>query len=450
VSGNAAGYADGVGTAAVFNNPSGLAIGPGHVIYVADIYNNDIRKIMPDGTVTLVAGSTAQAPGYMDGTGTAVRFNLPANMYIDDNGIGYISEIGGNRVRKIMLTGYTINGTLPPGLTFDSTTGNISGTVTGPFATQTDTVSAYNGAGHSSTIITFSYYVPSTIATLSNLVPGSGTLTPVFASASTNYSVNVANATSGITLTPTATDSTATIRVNGVSVTSGTASGSIPLAVGANTITTVVTAQDGITTDTYTVTVTRALSSDATLSNLTTNQCAFVPSFSSGTIAYTDSVSNSVTSITVTPTAHNSNATVKVNGTLVTSGTASAAIPLMAGNNIINIVVTAPDGVTTNTYTLTVYRGDPAANVSASNILTPNGDGKNDYWIIQDIQLYPKNMVHIFDQSGRLVYSARGYNNDWNGTSSKGSLLPQGTYYYMVHLGPSLPILRGTVNIIRN
>jgi sugar lactone lactonase YvrE len=240
VSGNSAGYADGVGTAAVFNNPTGLAIGPGHVIYVADIYNNDIRKIMPDGTVTLVAGSTAQAPGYMDGTGTAARFNLPANMYIDDNGIGYISEIGGNRVRQIMLTGYTINGTLPPGLTFDSTTGNISGTVTGPFVTQTDTVSAYNGAGHSSTIITFSYYVPSKIATLSNLVPGSGTLSPVFATATTSYTDTVSYATKSITLTPTVTDTTATIKVNGVTVANGAASGSIPLALGPNVITTVV------------------------------------------------------------------------------------------------------------------------------------------------------------------------------------------------------------------
>ena len=155
VSGNAAGYADGVGTAAIFNEPSGLAIGPGRVIYVADIYNNDIRKIAPDGTVTLVAGNSSQVQGNADGKGTAASFNLPGSIYIDDNGIGYISEIGGSRVRKIMLTGYTINGTLPPGLTFDATTGTISGTVTAPFTTRTETVSAYNGFGHSYTTITF-------------------------------------------------------------------------------------------------------------------------------------------------------------------------------------------------------------------------------------------------------------------------------------------------------
>ena len=445
VTGNMAGYADGVGTAAVFNNPTGLAIGPGRVIYVADIYNNDIRKIMPDGTVTLVAGSTAQAPGYADGTGTAARFNLPANMYIDDNGIGYISEIGGNRVRKIMLTGYTINGTLPPGLTFDVNTGTISGTITAPFASQTDTVSAYNGVGHSSTIITFS----SSIATLSNLVPSSGTFTPVFASSTTNYTINVPNSAASITLTPIATDSTATIKVNRVAVTSGTVSASIPLTVGPNTITTEVTAQDGITTDTYTVTVTRAPGSDATLADLSANLGVLAPAFSSAITAYADSVANTVTSITVTPTTHDNNATVIVNGATITSGTASAAIPLTIGENTITIVVTAQDGVTTDTYTLIVYRGGPMAAINATNILTPNGDGKNDYWTIQDIQLYPQNIVSVYDRAGRLVYSKSGYNNDWNGTSN-GSLLPQGIYYYIVHLGPNLRKFRGSINIMRN
>ena len=54
-------------------------------------------------------------------------------------------------------------------------------------------------------------------------------------------------------MTPTATDSSATVKVNGTSVASGSASGPIALAVGTNTITTVVTAQDGITTKTYSV-----------------------------------------------------------------------------------------------------------------------------------------------------------------------------------------------------
>jgi hypothetical protein len=75
----------------------------------------------------------------------------------------------------------------------------------------------------------------------------------------------VANATSSITVTPTATDAAATITVNATPVTSGAASAPISLNVGSNVITTVVTAQDGITTQTYTTTITRAASGTPTV-----------------------------------------------------------------------------------------------------------------------------------------------------------------------------------------
>jgi predicted outer membrane repeat protein len=95
-------------------------------------------------------------------------------------------------------------------------------------------------------------------ANLSNLVLSSGALTPAFASGTTSYTQSVVNIVSTLTVTPTVTDSTATVKVNGLTVASGSASGAIALNIGANTITTVVTAQDGVTTQTYTVTVTRA------------------------------------------------------------------------------------------------------------------------------------------------------------------------------------------------
>jgi hypothetical protein len=89
------------------------------------------------------------------------------------------------------------------------------------------------------------------------LALSTGTLTPTFASGTTAYTASVSNATTSITVTPTRSEANATITVNGTAVTSGNASGAINLTVGANTITTVVTAQDG-TTKTYTVTVIRA------------------------------------------------------------------------------------------------------------------------------------------------------------------------------------------------
>ncbi|MBP2550124.1 hypothetical protein J2858_003057, partial [Neorhizobium galegae] len=126
----------------------------------------------------------------------------------------------------------------------------------------------------------------STDVTLSALSLSSGTLSPSFAASTVSYTASVPNTTTSITVTPTVTDANATVTVNNVPVTSGTASGSISLSVGTNTITTVVTAEDGSTTKTYTVVVTRAApaSTDATLSALSLSSGILSPSFAASTV----------------------------------------------------------------------------------------------------------------------------------------------------------------------
>jgi len=202
-------------------------------------------------------------------------------------------------------------------------------------------------------------------ADLSALAVSVGTLTPTFAAATIAYTASVSNATTSITVTPTRSDANATITVNGTAVTSGNASGAINLTVGANTITTIVTAQDATTTKTYTVTVTRAGSANADLSALILSTGTLTPTFAAATTAYTASVSNATTSITVTSTVAQANATITVNGTAVTSGNASGAINLTVGANTITTIVTAQDG-STKTYTVTVTRAASAnADLSA-------------------------------------------------------------------------------------
>ncbi len=197
---------------------------------------------------------------------------------------------------------------------------------------------------------------PSANANLSALSLSAGTLTPTFAAGTTTYTATVSNATTGLTITPTTADATATVTVNGSSVTSGNASSTIPLSVGDNTITTIVTAQDGTTSKTYTVTVTRAPSSNANLSALALSAGTLSPTFAAGTTSYTATVSNATTSLTATPTVADANATVTVNGTAVTSGNASGSIALAVGDNTVTVVVTAQDGTTTKTYTVVVTR----------------------------------------------------------------------------------------------
>jgi len=119
------------------------------------------------------------------------------------------------------------------------------------------------------------------------------------------------------------------------------------------------------------------------------------------------------------------------------------------GNNVITLIVTAQDGVTKKTYTVNVYRGLVPTNITATNILTPNGDGKNDYWVIKDIELYPQNTVTVYDKAGRVIYTKVGYRNEWDGTLN-GASLAQGTYYYTVNLGPYFPSFKGFISIIKN
>jgi gliding motility-associated-like protein len=73
--------------------------------------------------------------------------------------------------------------------------------------------------------------------------------------------------------------------------------------------------------------------------------------------------------------------------------------------------------------------------------VSPNGDGKNDYWRIDKIEEYPGNTVRIFDRFNNLVYETHGYSNEtnnWTGQSNHGiarGILPEDTYFYWVDLG---------------
>lgn len=81
------------------------------------------------------------------------------------------------------------------------------------------------------------------------------------------------------------------------------------------------------------------------------------------------------------------------------------------------------------------------------NLLTPNGDGKNDTWIIWNIHTYPGAVVKVLDMSGREVYSKKDYANDWAGTY-KGQMLAEGAYYYIIDLGDGIGTMRGALNVL--
>jgi gliding motility-associated-like protein len=84
-----------------------------------------------------------------------------------------------------------------------------------------------------------------------------------------------------------------------------------------------------------------------------------------------------------------------------------------------------------------------------NNVITPGGDGKNDTWIIKNIEYYPNNWVRIFDRAGRLLYSKKGYSNDWDGTID-GKLLSEDAYIFVIEPGNNLRPIKGTVSIIHH
>lgn len=84
-----------------------------------------------------------------------------------------------------------------------------------------------------------------------------------------------------------------------------------------------------------------------------------------------------------------------------------------------------------------------------SNVLTPNGDGKNDTWIIWGITQNPNNSVKVFDRAGRLVFYKQNYSNDWGGTVN-GKILDEGAYYYVVDYGDGKKPVTGMLTIIRD
>ena len=79
---------------------------------------------------------------------------------------------------------------------------------------------------------------------------------------------------------------------------------------------------------------------------------------------------------------------------------------------------------------------------------TPNGDGDNDVWIIDELFYFPDHTLQVFNRWGTVILDTRNYQNDWDGTW-KGEPLPEGTYYYFIDLGDDSEPLKGFVMLYR-
>lgn len=83
------------------------------------------------------------------------------------------------------------------------------------------------------------------------------------------------------------------------------------------------------------------------------------------------------------------------------------------------------------------------------NAFSPNGDGVNDTWIIEPLDLFDESVTQVYNRYGQVVYKSNGYSKAWNGTHN-GKMLPAGNYYYVIDLRVNKePRITGWVFIVR-
>lgn len=117
----------------------------------------------------------------------------------------------------------------------------------------------------------------------------------------------------------------------------------------------------------------------------------------------------------------------EINGITFSSTTGEPAIQTKEnGEIILTEGFQQPEYIVIEELELKIYTG-----------LTPNGDGANDIWFIDGIENYPSNEIAIFNRWGTKVWKATGYDEAdifWEGTDQQGHNLPDGTYFYVLHI----------------
>lgn len=255
--------------------------------------------------------------------------------------------------------------------------------------------------------VTFKRSAPSSEARLFKLVTGNTTdFKPVFAPSKTNYSATMTTGAEGVTVTPTAVHAAAKITVDGNIVASGATSEIIRILSVHQTITVVVTAQDGKTTMTYKVNIYNPNlenpSSNADLEDLEVQYGAMRPEkFSPAVTDYAVSVEEECYSVTLIPIPADPAATLEVkNGTKkIGDFEDNYAAAIQDGENEFTITVTSPDKKVTKDYTVIVYRNDED-NMGILKPITPEDiDIENSpNPILVDITKYSRISREVFEE----------------------------------------------------
>jgi exo-beta-1,3-glucanase (GH17 family) len=231
-------------------------------------------------------------------------------------------------------------------------------------------------------------------ATVSDINVNVGTLD--FDADTANYTVQVGHEVVRLNIEVIPNDSTATVSINGLDN---------DFIVGENTVTITVTAQDRITTKTYTVKIIRAASSDATVSDI--NVSVGTLDFDAGTANYTVQVGHDIKTLNIEVIPNDSTATVSING---------LDNDFIVGENTVTITVTAQDRITTKTYTVKIIRATSSdATVSDINVSVGTLDfdaGTANYTV--QVGHYIKTLnIEVIPNDSTATVSINGLDNDF-------------------------------------
>lgn len=427
-------FEDGIGTNASFNIPEGLVFDSSQNLYVVDAYNSRIRKITPSAVVSTIAGTGEQ--GSNDGDGINASFNYPQGITVDPNDNLYIADTYNNKIRKITPSGVvsTIAGTgergWRDGNTKDATFNGLTDVCFDAFGnlivadidnhvirkiSPSGIVSTIAGNGQrgskDGTATDASFAGPCTII-INNLGE-------IYVATRDNTIRKIVNKNGSYSISPSLPDG---LQINNnTGEISGKANAVLPKTAFA------VSAANEYGSSSYTLTIQindKAPNITYQTPNLFEQDEAILP-FAPG------NTGGKALGFSISPALPSGLSFDTLTGEI------SGAPYLSSPSSSYTITASNTGGSSLFVIKIEIAeKGGQNQKIQIAEAITPNGDGINDYWIVKNIEDYTNSFVHVFNRWGTEVFSAKNYQNDWDGhyKNNSQSLPGSSSYLYMIDL----------------